>query len=108
MADRKGPRRMRPARTPEARENQLISLADRLAEERLRNGTASAQEIVYFLKAGSAREKLEKAKLENENLLLSAKIEQINSGQRIESLYEEAMSAFREYRGEAPRDYDEG
>jgi hypothetical protein len=99
---------MRPARTPEGRENQLISLADRLAEQRLRDGTASAQEIVYFLKAGSTRERLEKARLENENLLLSAKIEQINSGQRMEELYAEALGAMREYKGEVRDDYDEG
>ena len=37
-------RRMRPALTPEARENQMISLAMDVAEERLRNGTASSQE----------------------------------------------------------------
>lgn len=33
---------MRPALTPEARENQLISLAVDLAEKQLREGTASS------------------------------------------------------------------
>lgn len=107
MGVRKGPRSMRPARTVEGRENQLISLADQLAEKRLRDGTASAQEIVYFLKAGSTREKLEKARLENENLLLSAKYEQINSGQRMEELYVEAIKAMKHYSGEQD-DHDEG
>lgn len=104
---RKTSRTMRLARTVEGRENQLISLADRLAEKRLRDGTASAQEIVYFLKAGSTKEKLEKERIMNENLLLSAKVEQINSGQRIEELYKDALGAMREYKGESLQDdYD--
>ena len=40
-------RRMRPALTPEARENQLISLAVDLAERQLREGTASSQVITH-------------------------------------------------------------
>ena len=36
-------RKMRPALTPEARENQLISLAVDLVEQRLIDGTASSQ-----------------------------------------------------------------
>ena len=38
-------KKMRPALTPEARENQLIALAVDLAEKQLREGTASAQVI---------------------------------------------------------------
>ena len=102
-----GPRRrtaFRPAATMEVRETQLISLADQLAEQQLRDGTASAQVITHFLKLGSTREKLEQQRLLNENLLLSAKIEQINSGQRMEELYERALGAMREYKGEVPDD----
>ena len=36
---------IRPALTPEARENQLIYLATELAEQQLRDGTASSQVI---------------------------------------------------------------
>ena len=43
------PKKMRPALTPEARENQLISLAVDLAEEQLRDKTASSQVITHFL-----------------------------------------------------------
>ena len=35
----------RPALTPEARENQMIALAENLAEQQLRDGTASSQVI---------------------------------------------------------------
>ena len=43
-------KRGRPALTPEARENQLISLAIDLAEQQLRDGTASSQVITHYLK----------------------------------------------------------
>ena len=46
-------KRGRPALHPENREMQLTALAYDAAEQRLRDGTASAQEIVYFLKLGS-------------------------------------------------------
>ena len=87
------------ARTPEAREDQLIARAMDLAEERMINGTASAQEIVHFLKLGSTKEKLEKEKLEAEVKLAEAKIEAIQSTQRIEELYLGAMNAMRSYQG---------
>ena len=46
-------RRSKPASTPEAREQQLISAAYDLVEERILNGTATSQELVHFLKLGS-------------------------------------------------------
>ena len=51
---------MRPALTPEARENQLVSLAVDLAEKQLREGTASSQVITHYLKLGSTKERIEK------------------------------------------------
>ena len=48
--------------TPEGRENQLISFAYDLVEKRLREGTATAQETVHFLKMGSTKSRLEKEK----------------------------------------------
>lgn len=91
--------RGKPATTPEARENQLINLAVDLAEEQIRNGTASAQVISHYLKLGSSREKLEQAKLEKENELLEAKRELMKSAERIEELYSEAIRAMRSYAG---------
>ena len=108
MAPRKS-RAYRPANTPEGRENQLISLASDLAERQLREGTASSQVITHFLKMASTREALEQERLKRENLLLSAKVEQIASGQRIEELYKTALNAMREYSGnpEPYEDYDD-
>lgn len=107
MSARKGPRKLRPATTPEGRENQLISLAADLAEKQLREGTASSQVITHFLKLASTRERLEQAKIENENLLLSAKVNQIASSQRIEELYKSALNAMKQYSGQETIDFDE-
>ena len=93
-------RRMRPALTPEARENQMVSLAVDLAEEQLRNGTASAQVITHYLKLGTTRERLEREKLEKENELLRAKTEALESARRVEELYENALNAMRRYSGQ--------
>ena len=97
---------LRPALTPEARENQMISLAVDLAEKQLQEGTASSQVITHFLKLGSTKQQLEKQKLEEENKLLRAKTENIQSMGRIEELYEEAINAMRNYSGQGdPDDY---
>lgn len=101
MAAKKPARKpMRPAKTAEGRENQLISLAIDLAERQLIDGSASSQTIGHFLKLASTREVLEQKRLENENLLLSAKIGQIQSADRLESLYSEALKAMKTYTGE--------
>lgn len=92
-------KKVRPAMTPEDRENQLIDLAMEAAEEQIRNGTASSQVITHFLKLGSERERLEREKLAQENELLRAKTAAIESGERTRELYEEAIKAMRSYAG---------
>jgi hypothetical protein len=96
------PNRRRPATTPDARENQLISLAVDLAERQLRDGTASAQVISHYLKAGSRREQLEQQRIKYENELLKVKKDQIESQQRVEELYLNALNAMQSYTGNAP------
>ena len=90
-----------PARTLEEREDQLIALANERAEEQLRNGTASSQVIVHFLRLGSTRNQIELEKLRKENELLKAKAHAIESGERMEELYAEAIKAMGHYRGES-------
>ena len=92
-------RRLAPATTPEARENQLISLAVDLAEKQLAAGTASSQVITHYLKLGSTRERLEQEKLRKEQELIDAKRESLKSGQKFEALYGEAINAMRSYTG---------
>lgn len=88
-----------PATTPEARENQLISMAFDTAEQQFREGSASAQVITHFLKLGSSREKLDQERLRNENELLEIKTETMRSAKRVEELYGAALDAMRAYSG---------
>lgn len=96
----------RPATTPEARENQLINLAIDLAEKQLAEGTASAQVIVHYLKLASTKERLEKEILAKQKDLITAKTEQIQSTQRSEDLYANAIDAMRVYGGQEPSKND--
>lgn len=93
------PRKVRPALTPEARENQMISLAVDLAEKQLLDGTASSQVITHYLKLGTVREQLERERLEKENALLVAKVDALQSQKRSEELFQEAIAAMRRYSG---------
>lgn len=105
VSDDEAPRSRRPpATTPDARERQLVSLAMDLAEKQIREGTASAQVVTHFLKAGSTREFLEKERIRNENSLTQTKIEMMESAKRIESMYAEALDAMRAYQGQSPRE----
>lgn len=100
-------RKIRPALTPEARENQLIALAVDLVEQRLLDGSASSQETTHFLKLGSMKNQLEMEKLREENKLLKAKTESIQSAKRVEELYTEAINAMRRYSGNTNANADE-
>lgn len=93
------PSKLKPALTPEARENQLIYLATELAEQQLRDGTASSQVITHYLKLGSSKERIEKEILEKQKDLITAKTEALQSSKRIEELYTEAIAAMRRYSG---------
>ena len=97
-------RKIRPALTPEARENQLISLAVDLVEQRLIDGTASSQETTHFLKLGSTKAQAELEKLRLENELVKAKTEAYKSAKRVEELYTDAIKAFRRYNGQGDSD----
>ena len=97
-------RKIRPALTPEARENQMIALAVDLVEQRLLDGTASSQETTHFLKLGSMKNRLEMEKLQEENRLLKARTEALQSAKRVEELYSEAIKAMRRYSGQGNDD----
>src|SRR5574344_753492 len=92
-------KKMRPATTPEARENQMIALAVDLAERRLIEGTASWQVISHYLKLGSTKERIEKEILLKQKELIEAKTENLKSSKNIEELYANAISAMRSYSG---------
>lgn len=92
-------RRGKPAMTPEARENQMISLAIDLAEKRLLDGTASSQVITHYLKLGSTKEQIEKEILMKQKDFIEAKTEAMKSAKRVEELFTDAIAAFRSYSG---------
>lgn len=98
--------KLRPALNPDARENQLISLAVDLVEQRLRDGTASSQETTHFLKLASPKYKLEQRKLELENELTAAKTKALADAEEIKVLYEEALKAMRRYGGHGDDEYE--
>lgn len=90
---------MRPALTPEAQENQMISLSMDIAKKQLLEGSASSQVIVHFLKLGSSKEKLEKERLKEENELLRAKVKALESASDMKEMYARAIKAMRTYSG---------
>lgn len=97
-------KKMRPALTPEARENQMISLAMDRAEEQLRDGTASSQVITHFLKLATEKERIEREILERQKELITAKTEALQSAKKIEELYTNAIAAMRNYSGQGDSD----
>ncbi len=99
ISDTSKKKEIRPALTPEARENQLIYLATELAEQQLRDGTASSQVITHYLKLGSSKEKIEKEILEKQKDLITAKTEALQSAKHIEELYAKAINAMKSYSG---------
>lgn len=93
-------KKIRPALTPEARENQLIALAVDLAEQRLIDGTASNQLVCHYLKLGSTKERIEKEILEKQKELIDVKTENLRSAKRVEELYADALNAMKNYSGQ--------
>jgi len=96
----------RKAISPEAREQQLTALAFDLVERKLRDGTATSQETTHFLKIGSAKYKEEIEKLRRENEWLRAKASALESAQKSEELFAEAMKAFSRYQGRDSKEED--
>ena len=85
--------------SPEALENAMIAKSMQLAYKQLCDGTASSQVITHFLKLGTMKEKVELEKLKKENELITAKTDSIKNAQYSETLYKEAIDAFKVYSG---------
>lgn len=98
--------KLKPALTPEARENQMIALAMDLVEQRLRDGTASSQETTHFLKLASPKHKAELKRIELENDLTAAKTKALADAEEIKVLYEEALKAMRRYGGHDDEEFE--
>lgn len=92
-------RKKRAARNPETRENYLIGLAIDLVEQKLLDGTASSQILNTLLNLATTEAKLKLEKLRQENRLTEAKVQAVQSNEDIRGLYEDALNAFKGYRG---------
>lgn len=107
MAKTSKQRKGRPPTTPKEREDEMINLAMNIAEEQLRNGTATPSVIVHFLKLGSTRGIIENNMLEKKSELLTAQKEKLESDKRVEELYVKALDAMRVYGGQQDDDEPE-
>ena len=96
----------RPALSPEARQNQMISLSFDLVEKRLRDGTASSQETTHFLKLATTKYQLELEELRGRNRLADAKAQEIQDRKATKEMFEEAIRAMRTYTGQGGGDDD--
>jgi len=104
-------RKRRPAISPEAREDQMISLAIDLAEKQLMDGTASSQVITHYLKLGSTKERIEREILEKQKELIEAKTNNLQNSlqnsSRSAEIAQKALDAFRHYSGHGDDEDDE-
>lgn len=93
----KSTRKDAPAMTPEAQERKMINLAMKAAEKKLKDGTASSQVIVHFLKLGTANAELEREKLAAETELARAKVMAMEASAHFDEVYTKAIEAMQNY-----------
>jgi hypothetical protein len=91
--------KLSPALTDDAEELQMISLARTLSMERMKNGTATAQEILYWLKLGSSETRLDKEIQQEKKEWLKARTKEIKDGEATAKIYSEAIEAMKSYQG---------
>ena len=88
-----------PARTEMEEEKRAGGYAMDLAIKHLREGTASSQIIVHFLRINSQKEQAELEKTRREIELLKAKKKAIESAEEQDKKYEEVIKAISSYAG---------
>ena len=94
----------KPATSGEEQENIMIGLAVKQAEKELREGKASAQVVLHYLKLGSTKERLEREKREQETSLVKAKTKAYQSADELKEMYKDAIKAMGIYSGEVDED----
>ena len=88
-----------PARTRERRVGQLVNLAEKLVEERMRDKSASPTEVVAVLRLGTAREQADLARIQAQTQYLEAQRAKAESETVREELFTKAMEAMSRYQG---------
>ena len=96
----KAPERLRPGLTPEADENQLISLSIDAAKKMLVEGRAPTSIVLHYLKLATSKERLDRELKEKQKELMEAKRQALESQAKVEQLYVDAMKAMRKYGGQ--------
>lgn len=94
-----------PTITPEAREMQLVNLAYDLLEQRLRDGTATSQEVTTMIRYGTQKAQLELDIMRSQKDLMDAKRDSINASIQNDEMFQEAIKAMGIYSGQSD-DYD--
>lgn len=89
-----------PLTSPEATEARMCGLAISLAEQQLRDGTASSQVITHYLKLATGKYQEEIERLKRENELLSAKTNALQAQQKSDEQIQQVLDALRSYSGE--------
>lgn len=97
----------RGAKTPDEQEKINVGLAVKLAEQQLRDGTASPSVIAHYLKLGSSMYPLEKEQIERQNALLTAKVDNLKAMARMEEIYQNGFAALSHYSGNDEENLDE-
>ena len=92
--------------TPEADENQLISLSIDAAKKMLLDGNAPTSIVLHYLKLATSRERLEREIMERQKELMEAKKQALESQAKVEQLYADAMRAMQRYSGYGEEDND--
>lgn len=94
-------------KTTEAQENYLANLAYKLAEKKLKDGTASSQIITTLIGLASEKARLENEKLKSDLAVAEARIENLKRQTNGEDLLKEAVKMFRKYSGSSEEDDEE-
>lgn len=91
---------MRKSITDQDRDLHLTQSAYELAAQKIQDGTASSQLILFFLKMGAEREKhqLELDRIAAETALAQAKVENLKSAEVNSTLVANAIKAIASYR----------
>lgn len=97
----------RKPRTVKSRDRMLINLATERVEQRLRDGTATAAEIIHYLRLGSEANELETEMLKEKTKMIKAKTSAIQTNERMVELYDEAKKVMSKYGYRHPEDDDD-
>ena len=88
-----------PARTRERRVGQLVDLAEKLVEKRMREDRASPTEVVAVLRLGTAVEEANLERIKAQTAYLEAQRAKAESETVREELFQKAMDAMSRYQG---------